>query len=134
MRGAQQLYEGIDIGGEGSVGLITYMRTDSVHLAQEALNEIRSFIEQIYGQENLPDKPNFYKTKSKNAQEAHEGIRPTSAFRTPESLKSMLSPDQLKLYTLIFKRTIACQMIPATIEAVPNCMNDAIHRSVMPHK
>ena len=117
MRVAQQLYEGIDIGGT-QVGLITYMRTDSVNLAQEALNEIRALIADRYGKDNVPAKPNLYKTKSKNAQEAHEAIRPTAAAQTPESLKAHLSADQQKLYELIWKRTVACQMIHATIDTV----------------
>ena len=117
MRTAQQLYEGVDIGGE-TLGLITYMRTDSVNLAQEALEEIRSLIGKRYGKENLPNKPRTYKTKAKNAQEAHEAIRPTSAQRLPEQLKNHLSSDQFRLYELIWKRTIACQMIHATIDTV----------------
>ena len=117
MRIAQQLYEGIDVGG-GEVGLITYMRTDSVNMAREALNEIRAFITKEYGKNNCPEKPNFYRTKSKNAQEAHEAIRPTSANLTPESIKKYLSTDQLKLYGLVWKRTIACQMVPAIINTV----------------
>ncbi len=117
MRVAQQLYEGTDT-GEGAVGLITYMRTDSVSLAAEAIDEIRQFIAERYGPDALPAKPHQYKTKSKNAQEAHEAIRVTSIARTPESLKPYLSSDQLKLYTLIWQRTIACQMIHATLNTV----------------
>ncbi|QFY44344.1 type I DNA topoisomerase [Candidatus Methylospira mobilis] len=111
---AQQLYEGIDLGGE-SVGLISYMRTDSVNLANEAVQEIRDLIAQRFGKANVPGTPRTYKTKSKNAQEAHEAIRPTSAMRAPEQVKPHLSPDQFKLYQLIWKRTVACQMIHATI-------------------
>ncbi|MGI2325755.1 MULTISPECIES: type I DNA topoisomerase [Methylococcus] len=114
---AQQLYEGIDLGGE-AVGLITYMRTDSVNLAQEAVQELRALIESRYGKDNLPAQPRLYKTKSKNAQEAHEAIRPTSAFRTPESVKAHLTPDQFKLYSLIWKRSVACQMVHATLNTV----------------
>lgn len=114
---AQQLYEGIDLGGE-SAGLISYMRTDSVNLATDAIQEIRELIESRYGKDNLPEKPRHYKTKSKNAQEAHEAIRPTSAMRTPDSIKRYLSSDQLKLYGLIWKRAVACQMIHATINTV----------------
>ncbi len=117
MRTAQQLYEGIDIGGS-TTGLITYMRTDSVNLAQEALDEIREVISQRYGSDNLPDEPRVYKTKSKNAQEAHEAIRPTAAERVPESIKEHLSKDQFKLYDLIWKRTVASQMVHATIDTV----------------
>ncbi|MBU2569929.1 MAG: type I DNA topoisomerase [Gammaproteobacteria bacterium] len=114
---AQQLYEGIDIGGE-TVGLITYMRTDSVNLAAEAIAEIRELIAEKYGAKNVPKSPREYKTKSKNAQEAHEAIRPTSARRIPADLQKFLSPEQFKLYDLIWKRTISSQMIHATINTV----------------
>lgn len=118
MRTAQQLYEGIAIGKEGHVGLITYMRTDSVNLAKEAIAEIRAVIKKKFGAANLPEHPHFYKTKSKNAQEAHEAIRPTLAARTPESCAAFLNIEQLRLYTLIWKRTMACQMVHATIDTV----------------
>jgi DNA topoisomerase-1 len=118
MRLAQGLYEGVQIGDEGLVGLITYMRTDAVHLANDAIAELREVIAQRYGKQALPDAPNTYKTKSKNAQEAHEAIRPTSALHTPESVAAFLNPDQLKLYELIWKRTVACQMAPALMETV----------------
>ena len=88
MRVAQRLYEGIELPGEGNVGLISYMRTDSVTLAQTALDEIRETIAERYGAENVPDEPRVFKTKSKNAQEAHEAVRPTSVARTPESLEA----------------------------------------------
>lgn len=114
---AQQLYEGIDIGGE-AVGLITYMRTDSVTLAQEALEEIRGYIADKFGAENVPKEICVYKTKSKNAQEAHEAVRPTSVWHEPKQIKSHLSKDQIRLYELIWKRTIACQMIHATLDTV----------------
>ncbi len=117
MRVAQQLYEGIDT-GEGGVGLITYMRTDSVTLAEDALHQIRELIGQRYGADNLPDGPRRYRTKSKNAQEAHEAIRPTDARRTPGELRQVLSNDQYRLYDLIWKRTVACQMIHATLDTV----------------
>jgi DNA topoisomerase-1 len=117
MRIAQQLYEGIEL-DSGSTGLITYMRTDSVNLAQEAIGEIRSLIEEKYGKKNVPDEPRIYKTKAKNAQEAHEGIRPTLISRPPEAVKSFLSPEQFKLYDLIWKRTVASQMISATIDTL----------------
>ncbi len=117
MRTAQQLYEGIDT-GNGAMGLITYMRTDSVNLAQEALDEIRGYIQEKYGKDNLPDTPNTYKTKSKNAQEAHEAIRPTSIFSEPSAIKEHLSKDQIRLYELIWKRTLSCQMIHATINTM----------------
>jgi DNA topoisomerase I len=117
MRVAQQLYEGIDL-GSGPIGLITYMRTDSVTLAGEALAEIRSLIQQRYGRDKLPDQPRQYKTKAKNAQEAHEAIRPTSAMRVPDEVKRHLTTDQFKLYDLIWKRTVACQMLHATLDTV----------------
>jgi len=117
MRSAQQLYEGIDIGGE-TVGLISYMRTDSVNLANEALDEIRAYIAERFGQDQVPAQPRAFKTKSKNAQEAHEAIRPTSVLRDPESIKSHLTKDQSRLYDLIWKRTIACQMVHATLDTV----------------
>ncbi len=122
MRTAQQLYEGIDIGGE-TVGLITYMRTDSVNLAAEALDELREFIAQRYGSDNVPPEPRAFKTKSKNAQEAHEAIRPTSAQRVPESIQGHLSKDQFRLYELIWKRTVACQMVHATLDTVAVDLN-----------
>ncbi|HUL80891.1 MAG TPA: DNA topoisomerase I [Gammaproteobacteria bacterium] len=114
---AQRLYEGIDI-GEGTVGLISYMRTDSVTLADEALRELRSVIADRYGKENLPDEPRRYTTKAKNAQEAHEAIRPTSASRTPEDLRRYLDANQFRLYDLIWKRTVASQMNPAVYDTV----------------
>jgi DNA topoisomerase-1 len=114
---AQRLYEGIDI-GDGTVGLITYMRTDSVTLADEALAELRTVIADRYGKENLPDEPRRYTTKAKNAQEAHEAIRPTSAARAPEDLKRFLDPNQYRLYELIWKRTVASQMVPAVYDTV----------------
>ncbi|MGH8623773.1 MAG: DNA topoisomerase I [Gammaproteobacteria bacterium] len=117
MRVAQQLYEGIDV-GDGSVGLITYMRTDSLNLAEEAISGIREFVSQRYGADQLPAQARRYKTTAKNAQEAHEAIRPTSVSRVPEGLKKRLSEEQLKLYTLIWRRTVACQMKQATIEMV----------------
>jgi DNA topoisomerase I len=117
MRTAQQLYEGINT-GSGAVGLISYMRTDSVNMANEAIEEIRHFIASKYGKNQIPDEPRLYKTKSKNAQEAHEAIRPTSVLRTPESIKEYLSSEQFKLYDLIWKRSIACQMISATFDTV----------------
>ncbi len=117
MRTAQQLYEGIDT-GDGAVGLISYMRTDSVNLANEALDEIRKLIVERYGKDKLPAEVQTYKTKSKNAQEAHEAIRPTSVFIDPDSVKQHLNADQYKLYRLIWQRTVACQMIPATINTV----------------
>ena len=117
MQIAQQLYEGIDI-GEGAVGLITYMRTDSVNLSEDAIADIRDLIATRYGKDQLPKKPRAYKTKAKNAQEAHEAVRPTSAKWHPDEIRGKLKPDQFKLYDLIWKRAIACQMIHATIHLV----------------
>jgi DNA topoisomerase-1 len=117
MRTAQKLYEGIDIGA-GQVGLISYMRTDSVSLSQDALLEIREFIAEKFGENNLPETPREYKTKSKNAQEAHEAIRPTSAGNEPFKIKEHLGDDEFRLYSLIWKRTMACQMIHATLDTV----------------
>jgi DNA topoisomerase-1 len=117
MRVAQKLYEGVDF-GEGPVGLITYMRTDSVSLGMDAVREIRSVIGRLYGADAVPDAPRMYKTKSKNAQEAHEAIRPTSASRTPEQLAGRLDPDQHKLYTLIWRRAVASQMDAAVFDTV----------------
>ncbi|CDZ75829.1 DNA topoisomerase 1 [Legionella massiliensis] len=114
---AQQLYEGIDI-GSGTVGLISYMRTDSVNLSNEAIEEIRAYILQRYGEDNCPESPRLYKTKSKNAQEAHEAIRTTSIKRTPEMVQQALTADQFKLYNLIWKRTLACQMADALVDTV----------------
>ncbi|QRN41456.1 MAG: type I DNA topoisomerase [Neisseriaceae bacterium] len=112
MKTAQQLYEGIDV-GQGAVGLITYMRTDSVSLSNEAITEIRNYIQQNMDAQYLPKSPNIYKTKTKNAQEAHEAIRPTSIERTPESVKPFLTSDQFKLYQMVWKRTLASQMSEA---------------------
>jgi DNA topoisomerase-1 len=117
MRVAQQLYEGIDI-GEGQVGLITYMRTDSLNLAQEAIGQIRDVIVQLYGKVGLADEIRVFKTKSKNAQEAHEAIRPTSAAILPADIENKLESDQYKLYSLIWKRTVACQMAHAVFDTV----------------
>lgn len=113
---AQQLYEGIDI-GSGTMGLITYMRTDSVNLASEAMQEISEYIKGRYGDALCPA-PRLYKTKSKNAQEAHEAIRPTSIKRTPEMVQKALTSEQFKLYSLIWKRTLACQMADAILDTV----------------
>ena len=117
MRIAQQLYEGIDV-GSGAIGLITYMRTDSVTLSKEAVGQIQDMIRTTYGEDHLPSSPRIYKTKTKNAQEAHEAVRPSDASIAPESIKDALKPDQYKLYDLIWKRTIASQMIHATIDTV----------------
>ncbi|TXH04824.1 MAG: DNA topoisomerase I [Nevskiaceae bacterium] len=117
MRAAQQLYEGVDLGGE-TVGLITYMRTDSVNLAQDALVEIRDVIAKKFGKASVPPEARVFKAKSKNAQEAHEAVRPTSAARLPEQVASSLTPDQAKLYELIWKRAMASQMTQAVFDTV----------------
>lgn len=131
MQVAQQLYEGVTIGTE-SEGLITYMRTDSVNLADEAVESIRQLIATRYGKENVPAKPVVYKTKSKNAQEAHEAVRPSSVERIPEEIRGSLTNDQYKLYLLIWKRTVACQMAHAVIDMVSaelTCGNEHIFRA-----
>ena len=115
MQVAQKLYEGIDIGGE-TVGLITYMRTDGVQMAPEAIDAARRAVAEQFGERYVPEKPRFYSTKAKNAQEAHEAIRPTSFNRTPDQVKRYLDPDQLRLYDLVWKRGIASQMASAEIE------------------
>jgi DNA topoisomerase I len=115
---AQQLYEGVDIGGsEGTVGLITYMRTDSVSVSRDAQDEARALIARKYGREYVPEKPNFYKTKAKGAQEAHEAIRPTGVQREPDRIRTALNRDQQRLYELIWKRFVASQMAPAVFDA-----------------
>jgi len=113
MRLAQNLYEGVNIPGEGQVGLITYMRTDSTHLSGEAIGQARSYIEKMFDERYLPEKPNVYGSSNKAAQEAHEAIRPTDASRHPDDVASALNPDQAKLYRLIWNRFIASQMTPA---------------------
>ena len=112
---AQRLYEGMEMGDEGATGLITYMRTDSVRVSDDALAEVRSFVGEKYGETYLPEKPNVYKGK-KDAQDAHEAIRPTSAFRTPESVAQFLQEDELKLYRLIWMRFVASQMMSALFD------------------
>lgn len=112
---AQQLYEGVEVGEEGHIGLITYMRTDSTRIANEALEQVRTFIAQNYGQEYLPPEPRKYKSSS-TAQGAHEAIRPTSVLRTPQSVKPYLTPDQYRLYALIWQRFVACQMASAVLD------------------
>ena len=114
---AQQLYEGLAVSGEGSVGLITYMRTDSTQVAQSAVQEARQYIQQRYGREYVPDKARVYRTRAKAAQEAHEAIRPTSIRRDPDSLKAQLNSDQFRLYSLIWSRMLASQMADARSEA-----------------
>ncbi len=131
MRTAQTLYEGIEINGV-TQGLITYMRTDSLTLANDALTDIRRQIGNRFGPDYVPEKPNYYKTKSKNAQEAHEAIRPTSAQLAPDKIKSALTDDQFRLYDLIWKRTLASQMTPARLDTVAvefDCGPDATFRA-----
>jgi len=118
MRIAQGLYEGVAIGDEGTVGLITYMRTDSLNIGVDAIAELRKVIARDFGAKALPESPNLYRSKSKNAQEAHEAIRPTSALHTPASVAGFLSDDQRKLYDLIWKRAVASQMQYATLNTV----------------
>jgi len=115
MRVAQQLYEGVELGAEGSVALISYMRTDSIRVSQEAIEEARKFIAERHGGKFCPDKPNFFKNK-KGTQDAHEAVRPTSCYRTPDNVAQFLTKDQLALYTLIWKRFLASQMSPAVID------------------
>ncbi len=117
MQVAQKLYEGIEVDGE-LVGLITYMRTDSVNLSEDAIIEMRSFISDQYGAEYMPDKARHFKTKAKNAQEAHEAIRPSSILRTPDAMKTQLDADAIKLYSLIWKRALASQMAVAVLDQV----------------
>jgi len=118
MRVAQQLYEGIELDSQGTVGLITYMRTDSTNVAAEAQAEARRFIAGRYGQDYLPPKPPQYKTRAKGAQEAHEAIRPTSVFREPKTVKPYLTRDQYRLYTLIWQRFVASQMTHAIYDTM----------------
>ena len=112
---AQRLYEGVELGDEGSVGLITYMRTDSVRVSNDAIAEVREFVPQQFGPGYLPESPNTYKSK-KEAQEAHEAIRPSSVARTPESVEKYLGPDEFKVYKLIWQRFVASQMMPAVFD------------------
>jgi DNA topoisomerase-1 len=112
---AQRLYEGVDLGDEGSVALITYMRTDSVRVSSDALAQVRDHIGASYGEKYLPEKPNFFKSK-KDAQDAHEAIRPTDVARTPEGVKPFLEPDMFKLYQMVWQRFVASQMVPAVFD------------------
>ena len=112
---AQRLYEGLALGSKGTVGLITYMRTDSVRLSDDALAMVREFIPERYGKEYLPAEPNFYKSK-KSAQEAHEAIRPSDVTIEPNGIKEYLEKDLFNLYQLIWSRFVACQMVPAVMD------------------
>ncbi|MEA3326625.1 MAG: type I DNA topoisomerase [Chloroflexota bacterium] len=113
MRIAQQLYEGMELDGQGTAGLITYMRTDSTNISKIALKEVREFVKRRYGEGYLPAKASKYKTRTRSAQEAHEAVRPTSVLREPKSIKKYLSGDQFRLYQLIWKRFVSSQMMPA---------------------
>ena len=117
MQIAQQLYEGVEIAGEGSQGLVTYIRTDSTRIADEALEAVRAMIAENYSAEYLPEKPNIYKTRS-SAQDAHEAIRPTDILRRPDAIKASLSRDQFKLYKLIYERFVSSQMTPAVYDTL----------------
>ncbi len=128
---AQGLYEGKEIGAEGSLGLITYMRTDSTRVSDDALTEVRAFVAERYGENYMPGSPNVYKTK-KDAQDAHEAVRPTSVLRTPESLEKYLAEDELKLYRLIWMRFIASQMMPAVFDQTTIDI-DATGKSKVPY-
>src|SRR5271154_1925605 len=112
---AQRLYEGVELGEEGTVALITYMRTDSVHVSNDALQQVRELIPERFGSSYLPEKPNFFKSK-KDAQEAHEAVRPTDVARTPESVRRYLDDDMFKLYQMIWQRFVASQMVPAVFD------------------
>ena len=131
MRAAQSLYEGVEIDGV-TQGLITYMRTDSVTLSNDALADLRRQIGQQFGEDHVPESPNRYKNKSKNAQEAHEAIRPTSAALTPDKAKKYLGEDQARLYDLVWRRTLASQMVPALVDQVAvefDCGPGAVFRA-----
>ena len=121
---AQQLYEGVELGNEGSVGLISYMRTDSTRVSNDALDEVRQLISERFGTQYRPETPNFYRSK-KDAQDAHEAIRPTSVMRAPESVAKYLAEDQLKLYRLIWMRFVASQMVPAVFDQTTIDVNAA---------
>ena len=115
---AQQLYEGIDMGDGEPVGLITYMRTDSTNISQQASDEVRQYIKDNLGDKFLPEKPPVHKTKAQRAQEAHEAIRPTACLREPKQLKPLLTNDQYRLYNLIWRRFVASQMNPAIYDTL----------------
>jgi DNA topoisomerase-1 len=119
---AQQLYEGVEIAGEGSVGLVTYIRTDSTRVSEEALTAVREYIKKTYGSEYVPETPNYFK-KSKKAQDAHEAIRPSHMDYAPEALKDTLTKDQYKLYKLIYSRFVASQMKPSEYETMSVTLN-----------
>ncbi|TPG59781.1 type I DNA topoisomerase [Roseomonas nepalensis] len=128
MRLAQQLYEGVDIGGE-TVGLITYMRTDGVQMSREAIGEIRDHVKEAFGEPYLPAAPREYATKAKNAQEAHEAVRPTDVRRTPQDVARYLNPEQRRLYDLVWKRAVASQMQSAEMDQTAVDIDDAAGRA-----
>ncbi len=130
MRAAQQLYEGVEIPGEGPVGLITYMRTDSTHISGEALAMARDYIARTFGDKYLPEKPNFFSSSNKAAQEAHEAIRPTSLDYPPGRVRSALTPDQFRLYSLVWERFVACQMTPAQWDATAVMLEGGVGRKL----
>ena len=130
MRIAQQLYEGVEVSGMGSIGLITYMRTDSTHLSGEAITMARSYVKDQWGDRYVPDKPNYYSSSNKAAQEAHEAIRPTDVALTPQMVRSSLGDDQFKLYQLIWSRFVACQMTPAKWDATTVLVQSDPHAAV----
>ncbi|MDE0810711.1 MAG: type I DNA topoisomerase, partial [Alphaproteobacteria bacterium] len=130
MQVAQKLYEGLDLGGE-TVGLITYMRTDGVQMSQESVSSIREVIQSSYGPRFVPDAPREYKTRAKNAQEAHEAIRPTDATRTPKEMAQFLDRDQARLYGLVWKRAVACQMASAELDQTAIVMDAADKRTAL---
>ena len=124
---AQQLYEGINLGKEGTVGLITYMRTDSTRIADTAKEEAKSFIETMYGKEFVAQHQKLAKKETTKTQDAHEAIRPTSVMRPPDAMKTVLSRDQLRLYKLIWERFVASQMAPAVLDTVTvDLVNDDV--------
>ena len=133
MRLAQQLYEGIDIGNGGSVGLITYMRTDSTNVSSQAQTEARDYIKERFGKDYVPAKPPSYKTKAKSAQEAHEAIRPTAGLREPNTLKDYLNRDQMRLYKLIWERFVASQMKNAVYNTIRVEINAGLTENDMPY-
>lgn len=131
MRAAQQLYEGVDLPGRGTLGLITYMRTDSTHLSREAVGMARDYIRATYGEKYLPDAPNAYSSSNKAAQEAHEAIRPTDVSIHPDSVAGALSADQARLYRIIWERFVSCQMTPAQWDATTILSNPARDRGLV---
>ena len=135
MQVVQQLYEGVELAGEGTQGLVTYIRTDSVRISDEALTDLRAYIPERFGNEYLPEQPNVYKGR-RDAQDAHEAIRPTDIRRTPESVKDSLTKEQFNLYRLIYNRFVASQMMPAIYDTLTGELtaNGAVLRFYGEHK